>query len=294
MENSQVWQDLMDDYTQDGYLLVRNALSPADLEPMRTLIARKIDAHARQLFHDGHIPSAFDDEPFGRRLVRLYENSELRLRSWADLAVGRALYDLARHPRIVNVLEPLLGPHISFNGDFHVRPKMPNSTLTAFPWHQDSQYYGKPSQHTHIVTVWIPLVEEVTQDNGCLHVMPGSHRWGLLDSARDVDMNMHTFEDISKRGESRPLPMKMGDILLFSNLTFHRSTVNRSNAVRWSIDLRYTETRGIRRLAPQEQEAADHIVTLVRRRKSLPLVVRGQDKQMTFDEWKTAIASNDP
>ena len=65
------------------------------------------------------------------------------------------------------------------------RVKLPESEVTAWPWHQDTQYYGNPTQHLHVISVWIPLVD-VDERNGCLHLLPGSHRWGLLGGARDV------------------------------------------------------------------------------------------------------------
>jgi len=75
---------------------------------------------------------------------------------------------------------------------------MPNSQATAFPLHQDSQYYGKLSQHAYIITVWIPLVD-VNEVNGCLYVIPGSHQWELIDSARDENQNMRSFVDVEER-----------------------------------------------------------------------------------------------
>ena len=148
------------------------------------------------------------------------------------------LFNLVRHPVILDSVESVLGPEVAWTGSYVTRPKLPQYGSTAFPWHQDSQYYGVHTQHLHLVSVWIPLVD-VDEYNGCLYIMPGSHTWGLLKGERGVDNLMITFEDVEKRAEPVALPVSQGDILFFSNLTFHASKRNATDKVRWSVDLRY-------------------------------------------------------
>ncbi len=105
--------------------------------------------------------------------------------------------------------------------------------------------------------MWIPLVD-VDEGNGCLYVIPGSNRWELIGSARDDNNKMRSFEDVAARGTPIPVPMTVGDILLFSNMTFHGSKVNRSDAVRWSIDIRYARTPGTYAASEQEKAAEDY------------------------------------
>ena len=279
---------MKDSYQQNGYLHVPQAIPPTDLEPLRACIHRQVGIYATEMFNDGKIKNPFDDLPFGQRLAALHRENEIRLRSWNQPALGPELHALIQHPGIVDALEPLLGPNISFNGDYHLRPKMPDSELTAFPLHQDSQYYGKQSRHAHIITVWIPLVD-VDENNGCLYLIPGSNAWELIDSKRDKNMNMRSFEDPEERGTPIPMPMKMGDILLFSNMTFHGSKVNRTDEVRWSIDIRYCRTPGTY-TAPQEVlDGEEFMRAKLERTKRPPFIVRGQGATATFEEWMSAF-----
>ena len=275
-------------YQRDGFLLVRQAIPPADLEPLRACIHRQVGIYANEMFSDGKIKDPFDDLPFGQRLAALHRENEIRLRSWNQPALGPELHALIQHPGIVNALEPLLGPNVSFNGDYHLRPKMPDSELTAFPLHQDSQYYGKQSRHAHIITVWIPLVD-VDEVNGCLYVIPGSNAWELIESKRDKNMNMRSFEDPEQRGTPVPIPMKKGDILLFSNMTFHGSKVNHTDEVRWSIDIRYCRTPGTY-TAPQEVlDGEEFMRAKLERTKRPPFVVRGKGVGSTYADWQAAF-----
>ena len=102
-------------------------------------------------------------------------------------------------------------------------------------------------------------------------------------------MNMRSFENPEERGTPIPLPMKKGDILLFSNMTFHGSKINHTDEVRWSIDIRYTRTPGTFD-APQEVlESEAFMHEKLRKTKRPPLIVRGQGETATYDEWMAAF-----
>ena len=238
---------ILDTYAQDGYVYVPGVMTRADIEPFQRVIAGAVDAWAKKLKTEGKIATLFENEPWDRRLAAIFEGQELGLRQWDEVAVTPELWHIISHPKLVDVLESILGPDVAFIGDFHLRPKMPESTLTAFPWHQDSQYYGEPTKHMHVVTVTIPLVD-LTVVNGCLWMIAGSQRWGYLAGERGPDQNIRTFADVEKRGTPVPVTMKIGDILAFTNLTFHASKLNNTDRVRWTVDIRY--------IAPREARAA--------------------------------------
>ena len=269
-------------FQTDGYFIVRGALPDAMLQPIRDLIDRNVDAHARELHAEGAIESMHADASFERRLALLYRDSESRMRSWNTFLFSPELYGLVRNRAILDALQPLLGEEISFNGDYHLRPKLPGSTNTAFPMHQDSQYYGPETGHILVISVWIPLVD-VDERNGCLWLIPGSHKWGLLPGARRADHNMVSFEDVEQRGTAVPEPMRCGDFLAFHNLTFHGSKVNRSDGVRWSVDVRFRETPGYREQSEQERIGDNALQDALDRSARPPLVVRSRHPRTLGD-----------
>jgi ectoine hydroxylase-related dioxygenase (phytanoyl-CoA dioxygenase family) len=81
-------------------------------------------------------------------------------------------------------------------------------------------------------------------------VIPGSQRWGLLAGALRPDLNIRTFEDVERRGKAIPVPMKRGDVLLFGNLTFHASKLNRTQGVRCVIASHLVQEHSRRRNWP--------------------------------------------
>ena len=252
----------VDSYRDRGYLLLRQAIKPPDLASVRALILLLVDKRAGQLYQAGKISGLYEDEPFEHRLALINQQAELGASLW-DLTRafdGPQLFDLICHPVILDSLESLLGAEIAWTGSYVTRLKLPRNEGTVFPWHQDSQYYGQATQHLHVVSLWIPLVD-VAEDNGCLYVIPGSHKWNLLTGQREADNKVHTLEEVEQRGQPAALPMRPGDIFLFSNLTFHASKLNSSNSVRWSVDLRYVAPPQAQRLTAQQRRGYDSLKT---------------------------------
>ncbi len=278
------------DFDRDGCLLVRQALDPKVLDPLIQHIGDEIGRFAEKLQQQGEIEDTFPELPFERRLIALSRESESRLRSWNNIALCEGLYDLICHPTITQILKPILGRDFGFNGDYHLRPKLPHSSYTAFPWHQDSQYYGRESQHACIITVWIPLVD-VDQRNGCLQVLPGSWEWGLLHGERGTDQNMRTEEKVEDRGAPVPLPMCKGDIFLFSNLTFHQSTLNLTDAVRWSVDIRYSRIIERHELAPEVLSSENFMRQKLDKFRRAPIALDGDSRRYSYPEWRAALGA---
>lgn len=241
-------------YREQGFAVVPGLLPAAAFLPLYSDIDAAVERHAQDLLQEGKVADTCARESYDRRLAKLYAGRDMGVRMWDQALRPSTLLDFASQPALGGVLADLLGPETCFSGDYHLRPKLPESSLTTFPWHQDSQYYGPLTRHMAIVTAWVPLVD-VDEANGCLWVIPGSQRWGLLDGARGSDQNIRTFENVEQRGRAVPVPMKRGDVLFFGNLTFHASKLNRTDRVRWSLDLRYYERAEARPREALEAEA---------------------------------------
>ena len=86
---------------------------------------------------------------------------------------------------------------------------------------------------------WIPLVD-VDEENGCLHLLPGGHRHTPpFDHQWEPDSFVQELDGLTPV----PMPMKVGDALLIQQHLPHVSPPNRSDHVRWSVDIRYQDGR---------------------------------------------------
>lgn len=280
-------------YERDGYLVERALLAPSELDPVRAFLAAEVDAYAARVHAEGEIASRYDDLPFERRYAAICRELEISPRGWTGSTFDKVFYDLFKHPGILRVLGAVLGPEVTELGGLNVRTKLPEAEITAFPWHQDSHYYNEPRRgvkvgHTeasHIVTVWVPLVD-ATVANGCVWVMPSSHRWGLIDAARGEDMNVRTGEEIERRGTPVALEMAAGDVLFLTNLTFHTSKMNRTDASRWSVDFRYHASAHA--LSGEHRAAIEDLSRRQRGNGRVPLPVLSAAATPTWEEWQAA------
>ena len=239
-----------DTFAADGYLVLRQLCDEAVLEPVRQLIARYVDGQIRAMHQRSQIRSLYAEAPFAERwalAVRDYnrdpENPPLA-RNWGQRSLlDRAVYQLLTYPPLTDLAADLLGPELTANGDYWVRPKIPNDPSTTFAWHQDSFYYGgEVRSELRILSVWIPLVD-ADEENGCLSFVPGSHCHGAIPWRDTGDGQREPIADVTRYGPARPEPVQVGDAIAFDNRTLHASGHNTTDSeVRWSIDVRYMPT----------------------------------------------------
>ena len=232
-------------YNREGYLMIPGLLDAADLAPAREAMEFRVEGIAQDLLREGLISDPLANAPFETRLARLFENLSdsifLRYdRSWRDRLPG--YFHLMANPKILDMVESLLGPEIFANPVYNTRPKVPKVAAGIVPWHQDKSYWTG-AKAAPVITVWIPLVD-ATLENGCLHVLPGTHRRKVLGfhaetysgtGYKEVD-EQHVRDRLK---DDLALPIQAGGAILFNDRFIHSSTANNSNQVRWSLDLRY-------------------------------------------------------
>lgn len=278
--------ELAERFGRDGFVVVRRALDRAAIDAVLVRVEALVEDHVARLVHDGAVVDRHCDEPVTTRLARVYgELSIVRPRKWHEGLFGPELHRLVTHPSLGRVLASVLGDEVVFHGDHQLVTKLPGCPRTAFAWHQDSQYYGRPAGEARVVTVWIPLVP-ATAENGCLEVIPGSHRWDLLPWDRDEHLNVRIPIDVEAIGEPVAIPAEPGDLIVLTHRTLHGSSVNTGSGVRWSIDLGFSALGGAQSHAEQSAERFLHRALLAAGRTPLRVVRGGLVDPESFTEWE--------
>ena len=162
------------EYRERGFLHVRDALPAALLDALTAALQREVERRA--LYAAGEIRDLCAGDPFATRWHHVWRQrgGEQERFGWHACVFSRAIYDMWLEPAILDAIESLLGPDIQINGDYWVRPKLPDEELTTLPWHQDSAYMPDTAQY-HWPAVWFPLVP-VTATNGAMQFLPATHR----------------------------------------------------------------------------------------------------------------------
>lgn len=142
--------------------------------------------------------------------------------------------EFVTHGPQIRYATAMLGRDVCFtHQQFVIKHPDPAGARTDVPWHQDNGY-GRLEPPLDL-TVWIAL-DECTRDNGCLWVLPGSHRLGLQ---RHDDRGALRAVSVDEPGIA--VPMAAGDALLFGSLLLHRSLPNTTQAPRVGLYLRYCD-----------------------------------------------------
>ena len=148
------------------------------------------------------------------------------------------LSDLIRSPRILDVVEDIIGPDIMvWSTDWWI--KEANSPQFV-SWHQDSQYWGLDTDK--LVTVWVALSPS-TIESGCMRVLPGSHLGpDLAHEETYHNDNMLTrgqsIDDINE-DKAVNLVVDTGQAVLFAFRIAHASYPNKTDDRRVGLAIRY-------------------------------------------------------
>ncbi len=103
------------------------------------------------------------------------------------------------------------------------------------PWHQDCAYFDFPLG-TMVIGVWIAL-DEVTVENACLYIMPGTHREGPVNHFSVRDWQICDSDVVKERAVA--VPLAAGGCLLWHGMVHHGSPCNRSKRSRRALQFHY-------------------------------------------------------
>ena len=145
----------------------------------------------------------------------------------------------AQDERVLDLIEDIVKPGIAIYSA-KLTAKLPQSKDICH-WHQDNAYYNAHASSETRMSTWIPLVD-VDQENGCLWVVPGSHKYGIMEHGKYGGQCPTSMGPADMEAEGAiECPMKAGSILLFSSDLWHHSKGNATGKVRRAFIVSYQE-----------------------------------------------------
>ena len=221
-------------FGRDGYLIRRGLVETTLVEQLIECIDASLNpALAPVEFEaDVHYPGApasrwAEGGQTPRRLLHAYGRDVL-------------FRECASHPGIIDTLKVLMD-----SADLRLSQNHHNCVMTKHPgfssqtsWHQDIRYWR--FDRPELVSTWLALGPE-SVDNGCLLVIPGSHKLNIEPGRFDAALFLRT--DLEQNADildtAVPVELEAGDVLFFHSRTLHAAGQNSSTSVKRSIVFTY-------------------------------------------------------
>ena len=227
--------DEIEHYRREGWVVPRHRLAPAG-------VARMVEALERLLrANPGVRPE---------KLVSAHIEGD----NGEGVRGNRAFLDLARDPEILELVSGVLGEDVILWG-CHVFCK-PAEEGYETPWHQDGHYW--PIRPLANCTVWVAL-DPSTIENGCLRVIPRSHRARTLhehlhEDRADLTLNQRLAAGSFALRDAVDIELEPGQMSLHDVYMIHGAEPNRSGKRRTGVALRYMPSTSVfeRNLRPAD------------------------------------------
>ncbi|MBM82587.1 MAG: phytanoyl-CoA dioxygenase family protein [Planctomycetaceae bacterium] len=163
----------------------------------------------------------------------------------ALLAYDTWFLNVARIPEVLDMVAQVIGEDIAlWNCSFFAKPARVG---TKTPWHQDGEYW--PIEPLATCTVWI-AIDTSTKENGCLRVIPGSHKNKRLASHNKNDgpglaLNLELDSSEFNEEDAEDIILEPGQVSLHDVYLFHGSERNESDNSRRGMTLRFMPTSSV-------------------------------------------------
>lgn len=247
-------------YVEDGFLVVPELLGPHEIDAL----ARDAVAVARGRYPCPTLQplaASLTDSQVLERLLCIHQPHY----------VSPVMRGFVTHAGIARVLERITAAHLApgwWDGGVKCMQSMLFIKPPGLPgqaWHQDENYI--PTRDRSLVGAWI-AIDDATVENGCLFVLPGSHRDGFLHPTRehgrpdefDFAQEAHGFDDSAEVA----VEVRAGSVVFFNGYLLHRSRKNRSSGYRRALVSHYMSMNSLLPWAGAEDDVKAGRVAVAR------------------------------
>jgi ectoine hydroxylase-related dioxygenase (phytanoyl-CoA dioxygenase family) len=225
---------MLKSWQRDGYVLVDGPLFPAaQFDRLRGILEDHLAEHGERIFDELDMPHTRDSR----------------------------LLELLLDDAVLDLVEPITGPDIVLWSSGFIC-KMP-FVGPPTPWHSDAAYWkGRLDDNEGIVTVWL-AIDRSSRENGCMRVIPGSHRRAEPDY-RVLDLDGFFSSEAAGVDVSAAVDLELepNHCSLHDGRILHGATANRSPHRRAGYTMRYLPAGT--RILPESKNNMGHLVWLAR------------------------------
>ncbi len=222
-------------FEQEGYLRLGQIASDSQLASLQARMDAIMLGKVRykgMYFQLDSASGSYGDVPSGGE----WAEATLNYRKIETLERDPEFLAYLQHPVFRNICQQVYGDSVSiYRSMFMNKPAFRGTVL---PYHQDGgDQWGL--DRNPLVTIWTAL-DNATVENGCMQVIAGSHRLGLL-SQWGHTISPEQEAELAPESASLFLEAKAGEAILLHNWLLHRSGVNRIECPRRAFSVCYME-----------------------------------------------------
>ena len=206
-------------YARNGYYIMEDGFSAAEIQSLRDETVRICAGEFGDVAGaQGRLPDETDDELLRRYLCIHFPHK-----------ISPLMLDTLSQPATVEALTAMIGPNVKcMQSMLFVKA----SGKPGQAWHQDELFI--PTRDRSLCGAWIAM-DDATTENGCLWIIPGSHKPGVLweqkwHGDRRFDCTSESFDFPYADEDAIPVEVKAGAIVFFNGYTLHRSLPNRAKS----------------------------------------------------------------
>ncbi|CAH1164532.1 unnamed protein product [Phaedon cochleariae] len=219
-------------YEENGYIVIKNNVSHDLLDKMHQRFIDICDNNT-----EVYNAQVLKDKVLRRKgMTGQYVVNKLQ-----DFLYDPVLWEYAIDKNLIDIVEKIIGPNITAMHSMLInKPPDSDPDLSRHPLHQDLHYFPfRPPDK--IVASWTAM-ERVYEGNGCLYVVPGSHKSGQLHKHEYPEGQKHSLYHGIQGMDHLPrvnVSMDKGDTVFFHPLLFHGSGPNFTKGFRKAISCHY-------------------------------------------------------
>jgi chlorinating enzyme len=204
-----------DQFARDGFVVLDGALSPGEVGKLRAEAVRICRGELGDIDGGRAAEEALSDDEVMRRYLCIHYPHKL----------SELMLATMHHPTVVDVLTEVIGPDVkAMQSMLFIKAK----GKPGQAWHQDEFFI--PTRDRSLTAAWIAL-DDATVENGCLWVIPGSHRRGVVYPNREhddprYDCTVESYDFPYTDADAVPVEIPAGSVLIFNGYLLHKSLPN--------------------------------------------------------------------
>ncbi len=219
-------QEQKDRFWKDGVLTINNAVTDNQLNKLRNEFSQWVEQSRN---HESAYGETIDGRPrFDVEPGHCSEKPALR-RVNSPTDVSEVFYEVMANSRMTDMVADLIGPNVKHHHN-KINSKLPG-TATKVKWHQDFPF--TPHSNTDLVTTLL-MLDDVTEENGPLKVVPGSHKGSLHSLWHNGVFTGAVKDELAESMEASATTClgPAGSVCLMHTCVAHGSAPNLSNKPR--------------------------------------------------------------